>query len=300
MTSLRSAGQRVVARVYRWKRAHGVGDEFFARHPRLALSVMALLRPFKERSVVDVNGHRLFVDENDYLGLTIMRVYEPDVTAFLHRIVKPGDRLVDVGANIGYFTVLMAKLAGPHGKVMAFEPEPSNFDLLTTNVRCNGYANVELRRAAVSDLAGETTLFLSEENPGDHRLGVDTDRSRLIVPACTLDVELAGSWRPLRLVKIDTQGSEFAVLRGAARLLSESQHLTIVLEYSPSDLERAREEPVAMLRFLAGHGLQPFQLAPGGRTALSTFERLEEMARSGVMVYENVVFTRPATAGSWA
>jgi precorrin-6B methylase 2 len=82
------------------------------------------------------------------------RAYEPMTTLAFHTLVQPGDRVVDVGAHVGYFTLLAARLCGPNGRVFAFEPHPDNFRLLERNIRENGAENVTAVRKAVADRAG--------------------------------------------------------------------------------------------------------------------------------------------------
>ena len=100
-----------------------------------------------------------------------------EVTTFLKAHVGPGQTAIDLGANIGYFTLLLAQLVGQDGQVVAFEPDPENFQLLERNVRANGYTNVAVRREAVADYSGRAPLFLSDVNPGDHGLA-DADNRR--------------------------------------------------------------------------------------------------------------------------
>ena len=96
--------------------------------------------------------------------------FEPFQTELVVNEVRPGDVAIDLGAHIGYYTLLLARLVGPTGRVLAFEPDPDNFALLSRNVEMNGYANVELFNAAASDRPGRSPLFRSPDNAGDHRL----------------------------------------------------------------------------------------------------------------------------------
>lgn len=115
-----------------------------------------------------VLGHMMFLDAQDILNLSINGIYEPLETEVVGREVSAGDVVVDIGAHIGYYTLMLARIVGPCGKVYAFEPDPENFTLLQRNVKENGYRNVVLLQKAVSDRNGSATLYLSDDNSGDH------------------------------------------------------------------------------------------------------------------------------------
>jgi tRNA G37 N-methylase Trm5 len=112
----------------------------------------------RERTV-DVDGHFFYLDPHDSLGLSVMGSFEPAETELMRQRVRPGATVLDIGANIGYFTLLMARCVGPSGHVYAFEPEPKNFELLQHNVRRNNYANVTCGQAAKA-ISVESGKFL--------------------------------------------------------------------------------------------------------------------------------------------
>src|SRR3989344_3364089 len=99
------------------------------------------IHKFKLNSV-EVMGNKIFLDDHDSLRLSILGVHEPYQTEIIMKNVKRGDVVLDVGANIGYYTLLFAKLVGPEGIVFAFEPDPTNFSILKKNVETNNYTNV--------------------------------------------------------------------------------------------------------------------------------------------------------------
>src|SRR5207253_6545315 len=105
-------------------------------------------------------------------------VWEPLETYLVERRVREGDVVLDIGANIGYYTLVFAELVGDSGRVFAFEPEPANFALLSENTGLNGRANVTLVNAAVADAGGRLPLYLAGENKGDHRLFDSPGESR--------------------------------------------------------------------------------------------------------------------------
>lgn len=191
-------------------------------------------------------GARLFVDLADHvIGLNIVRGrYEPEEIAFARRIVTPGDTVVDVGAHIGFFTMQLAALVGPTGRVFAFEPFDANAELLERSIAENGFRDrIAFERAAVGASSGTAALTFPPEtlNSGGAYLlqagsaplpGNLTAR----VPVVALD-DLSLT-RPVRFIKMDVEGAEPLVVRGAARILREDRPV-ILSELHPTQLDRA-------------------------------------------------------------
>ena len=116
-----------------------------------------------------VHGFPIALDKGDSLGLSLFGSFEPEQTALVETLVKPGDTVVDLGAHIGYYTLLFAKLVGPSGHVVAFEPSPASCAILRRNVASNGLANVTIVNAAVGAASRSAVLRLSA-NPLDHHV----------------------------------------------------------------------------------------------------------------------------------
>jgi len=189
---------------------------------------------------------RLFVDLSDHvIGLNIVRGhYETAEVAFARRTLRAGDTAIDVGAHIGFFTIHMAAVVGPAGRVYAFEPFDVNADLLERSVTENGFGDrVELRRGAVGGSSGAATLTFPEEtlNSGgayllrDGTAPLTGNRTRAVPLAALDDLALR---RPVRFIKMDVEGAEPQVLRGAARVLREDRPV-ILSEVHPTQLQRA-------------------------------------------------------------
>ena len=163
--------------------------------------------------------------------------------------------VVDVGANIGFYTILMAHKVGPSGRVYAFEPDPMNLGLLKMNLLLNNLQNVQVCEAAVSQSEGTAHLYLSPDNFGDHRLHPDQQESRekLEIKTVSLDEFLTREEQlaNVRLLKLDTQGCEPLVLAGAQSVLEQSQP-TLFLEYWPHGYREAGLSGEAMLQELRG------------------------------------------------
>jgi FkbM family methyltransferase len=152
--------------------------------------------------------------------------------------------IVDIGANIGYYTLLAAKLVGDKGRVFAFEPEPQNYALLVRNIELNRCMNVVPVRKAVSSKTGQADLFLNRET-GAH--GFLPDRENVIgvttVETVSLDEYFKGRECPIDVIKIDVEGSETEVLRGMSRIIKENDSLKMFTEFWPWGLQKSAFSP---------------------------------------------------------
>ncbi|MHA1492207.1 MAG: FkbM family methyltransferase [Promethearchaeota archaeon] len=177
--------------------------------------------------------------------------YETLETDYIKKNVKNGDFVLDIGANIGYFTLILAKLIGKEGKVFAFEPEPNNFSLLSKNVSINGYKNVILINKAVSNKNGKVKLFLNEENIGDHRIFDSNDgRQSIEVETIRLDDYFKNYNEKIKFIKMDIQGAEMDAIQGMVNLIQKSKELKILSEFYPLGLELFGIEPREYLNLL--------------------------------------------------
>jgi FkbM family methyltransferase len=171
--------------------------------------------------------------------LYLFGVWEPDITAWVRSHLRPGDVVVDIGANIGYFSLLSATLVGPDGRVVAFEAVPSIADALEANVRRNRLP-VEVRREAVGEAPGAIEVFRSvgtnvgRSGTAGGAGAVSEGQVPVVRAADVLPPEL---WPSIHLVKIDVEGDELRVLRGLAPVLAALPAGAAVLtEITPGDL----------------------------------------------------------------
>jgi FkbM family methyltransferase len=222
---------------------------------------LACLNPFRTTILakrlplgLELQGYK-----RDAVGRSLYRrgVHEPGLTNFLLSNFAGASQpnFIDVGGNIGYFSCLFSKLAGPAGKVLAFEPESKNFALLKRNVQGNRLTNVELHECALGASAGTAKLGLYKPaNRGRHSM-VDTNvKSTVDVPIRRLDDVIAESGygdRSWSLMKIDVEGYEPFVLQGAEHTLSKTEML--VLEYSPHLWKQAGFDPASVFDALSSH-----------------------------------------------
>lgn len=180
------------------------------------------------------------------------RTWEPNETYWMVRSVGSGDVFVDVGANIGFYTVLACKLVGDEGHVYAFDPDPVAFEILRRNVLLNGCDNVTLEQKAASNEPGEIELFLAKQNKGDHRIfqAEDEERESIAIEAVRLDDYFAGMENEIDFIKVDAQGADGAIIEGLERVLETNDHVRLALEFAPWHLGQFGHSSADLLAFL--------------------------------------------------
>jgi FkbM family methyltransferase len=188
----------------------------------------------------------MFVDPDD-LGVTprlcLDGFWESWVTAALARVLRPGAFCVDVGANHGYYTMLLADAVGPHGRVLALEPNPALAELLALTLEVNGFE----RRALVAQQAATDGGARTARLVIPRRRGACATICRapsaadavIEVDAASID-DLTATWPRVDLIKIDAEGAEPAIWRGMRRTIDRNPALIVVLEFVPSRYEDAR------------------------------------------------------------
>jgi FkbM family methyltransferase len=204
------------------------------------------------REITTAFGAKMVVDSRDAIGRALLHneIYEIAVSELLARAAASGAAtLVDVGANIGYMSVLMAAFARPSATVFAFEPHPDNFAALQKNIERNNYGSRIVSKAmALTDHSGTASLHIPSSFAANNGLGsLETaDGPSIPVAADTLDHQFAD--RRIDLLKIDVEGHELGVLHGARGLLSRGAIDAVVFE-----AHGARYN--ALENFLGGFGM---------------------------------------------
>jgi FkbM family methyltransferase len=259
-------------------------QEILDRQARLESQTESLLQNLRQelytilprRAVAFPGGQNVLVTEVDGLILGVpgeewrMAAYlalrgpmEPGLTKRFLDTVRPGMTVVDVGANIGWYTLKAAQRVGAGGKVIAFEPAPRTFSILKDNVQVNGLLEtgiVELKRMACGAGDGEAELWIYPDDSGHNTLappepdtGADSGVRPVRVPVTSLDRELE-HLAAVNVVKIDAEGWEPHVIEGMQELLHRSPVLTVFLEFAPLLLKRAGTDPAAFLTRLRSIG----------------------------------------------
>jgi FkbM family methyltransferase len=159
---------------------------------------------------------------------------EPAVQATLDRCIGSGDVLYDVGANVGFFTLLGSRRAGATGCVYAFEPVEVNVQALRRNLELNAVGNVEVHQTALSNAVATVRMALGRDQATGHL--AETGEDLIVVPCTTIDAFVAAGHRPPSVVKIDVEGAEDLVLAGMRATLRERRPLVLCeLHHQPQD-----------------------------------------------------------------
>jgi FkbM family methyltransferase len=197
--------------------AHTILDRF-ARERYPVLPCAGVLKGYRMR--IDWEIHRSFVYGS----------WEPEVVDAVRQHVRPGMTVLDIGAQSGFYTLLLSRLVGPGGKVIAFEPLPANFRLLEENLQLNTLENAVVRKEAVSARSGDLTF----EFPRYHRtlvagpIAPEDELGSFTVPAITLDDFVRETGLPVHFIKMDVEGAETDVMRGARKLLRDWHPLLMI------------------------------------------------------------------------
>ena len=210
-----------------------------------------VLRILKPKSVI-VDGNRFYLDKNDSMRLSILRLYEPLTVKHFQEAVKPGDIVLDIGAHIGYYTLMAAKRVGKKGKVFAFEPDKDNRTILNKNIRMNGYKNVIVVNKAVASSTKRVKFFLNPLSTGMHSiidLGYGSKKS-ILIDTVSLDDFFGKNPSQISVIKMDIEGGEYGALEGMRRLLENVKQLTLFIEFSPYSIKRSKKSPRSFLNLL--------------------------------------------------
>jgi FkbM family methyltransferase len=227
------------------------------------------LRDQPRRRVTETaTGARFAVDTQDLIQryLYLFGVWEPRMTQWLSRRLGPGDTFVDVGANIGYFSVLASQLVGPTGKVVAIEASSAFQQRVAQNARLNDCTNIRQVHTAVSDkhqtltfiLASSANMGANSIVPYDGPAESTFDIEAFPLPEVLGDAEIAGA----RVVKVDVEGAEGSVVRGMAPLLDQLRpDAEVTVEVTPERMAQLGDSVEELLETMQSRGFHVYRLA---------------------------------------
>lgn len=223
-----------------------------------------------------VYGHKMYVDTRSQMGACFLLdgYWEEWITRHLREFVRPGMRALDIGANMGFYSLLLGDLVGPNGRVIAFEPWPHFFQILRRNLEINGFlGRATLERKSVHAVSGRQELSFYEDY-GTGSVGASTQQLEepgtfgtpcsLQVESVSLDDYFATDLGPIDFIKIDADGSEPFIFQGMKGLLRRDHPLTIFCEFSPTLYRTFGVDPQAFLEELTAAGFQLSEFVPEG------------------------------------
>jgi len=236
--------------------------DFIGRVPVLGSTLRKFARRYAEGSVVDVRSGVAaglkWRRHHRYLNGYWVGHFEREIQDALKRELKPGDVVYDVGANAGFFTLIAARLVGPTGRVVAFDPAPENCQSIREQVELNGYAPFStVVQNAVGGSAGKATFsFAASGSPMGHLGGAEKGERSVEVGVTTVD-DAVEAYGPPTFIKLDVEGAEGEVLAGARKLLvSGAARPTWLIELHGPQCEAdvKRQLAAANYRFFDRHG----------------------------------------------
>lgn len=222
-------------------------------------------RPSERPQVLTLNvrdGGRLCVPENlgqitPYILLEQEDWFEDEIR-FVRRWLRPGMRVVDVGANYGVYTLAAARAVGAEGRIWAYEPTPASAEYLQRSLQLNAAAQVHLSRLAISDRAGEVPFQITR-SPEQNAVAHDRTAAGVVaLPAATLDAQAAAlGWRDVDFLKLDVEGHEAQAIRGAQGFLAAQSPLVML------EIRAGREFDLSAAKLLASMDYALYRLLPG-------------------------------------
>ena len=223
--------------------SHGKG--YGKKNKLINLTVRGIESSLKT-NYAQVWAGKMFLHPNDAFRLSIYGIHGAHDFKIIKNNVKDGDNVIDLGANIGYFTLILAKLVGPTGKVFAFEPDPRNLALLKKNVEYNNYKNVIIVPKAVSNVNDKCTLYTGQKTFGQNKIyKPKKTKTQKFIPIDSETVRLDDFFKTnglldkISFIKMDVEGAEFLALSGMKEILKLNKNIKIFTEAEISYLEDA-------------------------------------------------------------
>lgn len=227
----------------------------------------SLMKEFGFARVKIPLGLEMIVNPYEFVGrhIFVEGIYEPECTNVFLSLLRPGDCVLDVGANIGYFTLLSSSLVGSEGRVHAFEASPKIAQMLQKNIGLNDVSNVVVHNEAVLDRSGFVKFYTGpEENLGLSSIQNTGNGSRVDaeVPCVKID-HMISTFPLVRLVKIDVEGVEFLVLKGMLELI-ERDRPYIILEFTHALLQQMNCDALTLFDYFAKYNYSLYEITSNG------------------------------------
>jgi len=240
-------------------------------------------------------GHKMYVDTRDVsLAPHILMdgYWEQWITNVFRQTIRPGMQVLDIGANIGWYSLLAAELVGPNGRLTSFEANPAMADLVHRNLMVNGFldrARVEAKAVysestqlefqVYEHYMGSSSLFATPESAAAFKDTLKTLR----VDAVSLDEVLPPGSR-VDFIKLDAEGAEPFILKGAARLLAENRDIQIMMEFSASILSQSYGSVEAFCNEIKALGFTIWRIAHDSTLIESSVADLQNAAHCEVIL----------------
>ena len=219
---------------------------------------------------VNVHGHKMFLTKKGFEEYSTQGIYGELDTLAVERLIKLGDNVVDVGAAIGYFTLIFARLVGINGMVFSFEPKTDRYEILLKNIKVNNYSNIKTEKKAIMENNKKITFFSRNDGIAGLRykddvesIQQDLDGSKHKIPVEVITVELDDYLKKIDIIedisfiKIDVDGPELLVLQGSKSLL-KNKNLKILMEWDRALSKESGCNPSDMIDILIENEFKMF------------------------------------------
>lgn len=257
---------------------------FFQNHPWLYRTIKknywsCLYKSSRRRHVVYRSSDpeltiKLITKDNSVSKFIFLDSYEKETVSFLSSIVINGDIVYDIGANIGYYTLVLSKLVGETGRIHAFEPSFREFSILADNLQLNHLHNGYLNQLAVTDHSGMMEMSVMDDpafgayntlgKPTHRKVENSTIRKEIVRGMALDDYCSAYPTQKPSIIKIDVEGAELDVLRGGRKLLSQDDSPLLVIEVCEATLRGLDVTPDKVIKMLQDYGYDLFSIHPQG------------------------------------
>ena len=187
-------------------------------------------------------------------GMLALDIFEPFETKLFRETLRPGMTVIDIGANIGYYTVIASKHVGKNGKIFAYEVEDTNYSYLDKNIKVNSINNVIAKKIAVSNKTGNSSFFLTDDNKGAHSFANNRhSKKSIIVNTDTIDNSID---TPIDIIKMDIEGAEILAIEGMVNTIKKNQKIILFTEFYPKAIKRLGRNPKDYLDKLSELGFK--------------------------------------------
>lgn len=217
-----------------------------------------LIKKYCQRSQENRNRWSKFYDSIYFM---IKRYTDRYELKLIYDLLSEGDTVVEVGANLGFYTVRLSDIVGKDGKVITFEPSQVTFDKLENRIKKMNCKNVVLEKMAITDGTKEVRLYLSDIHSGDNVIfEIEEERHFEVVKAISLDDYFECDMDKINFVKIDVEGAEGYVFEGMKNIIRSNKHLKIVTEFWPKRIKESGFDPLNFVNYLMDNGYSIFNI----------------------------------------
>lgn len=222
---------------------------------------------WSDPEIIEIQGSKMYLNVREadlsmrktFQSYATDKIHEKETTDLFKKNLKIGDVVLDLGANIGYFTLLAARIVGKKGRIYSFEPEPKNYKYLIKNIDLNGYNNIFPFQKAVSNKNGITDLFLCPYDTGHHTInqkeGIDDYHlkgnqkiEKIKIETVVLDDFIGTKEKRIDVIKMDVEGAEALVFQGMEKIINENKDIKIFFEFYPLLIKKMGNSPRELIQ----------------------------------------------------